>query len=146
MIRRSQRWRQIAKAFFDDYVRNNIMEKKEGIINLHIVNLRAITSLSGEINCQQDLLQKIVFASFQRINACTVIDRIKNEKENEIMSSIIKLTIKETTIPLRDFKREFGNFATELNRRNSGLNLNTQELMRFIKPLYLETVEEIFNS
>lgn len=138
-----ERWCQIAYAVFDRYVTKRMIETnfvvtEEGIDDQDLHNMAA------QMNCEPGPLRAAV------VNACSRVTRehlsipISQEKEMTIMKAATKLYLQETSVSLINFKREFGKVVHELNHKNIGLHIATEELKAFVGPIHAEVIAEFY--
>lgn len=139
-----ERRRKIAMANFDRYVHQRLIEACY-VITDDGIDERAMSCLAKQVGCNPDRLHETIVNSLNRINKDDFLMAIKPEEEDRVMMLVAKLHIKESTSPMLNYKRDFGRILRELNHCNFDLNITMEELISFIKPLYLEVVEEIFN-
>ena len=138
------RWREIALANFDRYVKKRLIENCY-VINDDGIDDRELGCLANQMNCDPIKLHQVIAISLGRIAKSPVDMKISNEEELLIITKAAKRHIKESTTPLLNFKREFGRMVQELHHQNLDVKITREELLAFFKPLYLEAVEEIFS-
>lgn len=144
-----KRWREIALANFDRYVTRRLINPCY-VIHVEedseeIINKRELGCFAKEMNCDPVKVKKVLIISLGRITKNTLTIRTTNKEEALITRAAAKLYIKENAVSMFNFKREFGRIIQDLNHHNAGLHISKEELYEFIKPLYLEAVEEIFS-
>ena len=139
-----ERWREIALANFDRYVKKRLIEPCY-VINDDGIDERELSCLANQINCDPIKLHQVIAISLGRIAKSPVDMKISPEEENLIMAKAAKRHIKESTTPLLNIKRELGRIVQELHHQNLDLKITKEELIAFLQPLYLEAVEEIFS-
>lgn len=137
-----ERWRQIALANFDRYVKQRLIETSY-VVTDDGIDERNLCCLADEAKCNVDNLQKTISNSLNRINKNHLPTTILETDENDVMIALAKLHIKEYAGSMLNHKREFGRILKELNHYNFGLHVSTDEFISFIKPLYLAAIEEV---
>lgn len=137
-----RRREQIAKAVFDHFVLKTVIEDDH--VFAGAVDLRFLNGLAKKLDCNAHALSVSISRACGRIASVATNGALPKEEEAKVMLAAAKYQISELEIPLKNYKREFGNFTAELNARNLGLNLKTKELLTFAFPIYWEIVEEIF--
>lgn len=140
----AKRWYQIAVANFNRYVQKRLVETCY-VVNDDGIDERELGCLAGQMNCDPIKLHQVLAISLGRITRNPVEIKISEDDEVIVMKQAAKLHIKESAVSLINFKREFGRILQELNHHNSGLHISKGELYEFIKPLYIEAVEETFS-
>lgn len=140
----AKRWREIAIANFDRYVTKRLIEPSY-VVSSEGIDPRELGCLAIQMNCLDNKLHESLVVSLGRISRNPVKVDISTEDEETVIRQAAKLHIKESAVSLLNFKREFGRIIKELNHSNSNLHVTKEELYEFIKPLYLESVEEIFS-
>lgn len=137
-----KRREQIAKAVFDRFVLKNVIEADENFAGE--VDLRFINNLAKKLDCNAQALKLSIGKSCGRIGHVSVQHNLPKTEEAKIMHAAAKHHIKGIEVPLKNYKREFGNVTAELNNSNPDLHLKTNELLTYAFPIYWEIMEEIF--
>jgi len=140
----AKRWREIALANFDRYVKKRLIEPSY-VVSGEGIDSRELGCLSAQMNCSSDTLLKALTLSLGRISKDQMEINISAEEEEIVIRKAAKLHIKESAVSLLNSKRELGVVIKEINHSNSNLHITKEELYEFVKPLYLEAVEEIFS-
>jgi len=138
-----KRWQEIAQALFDHYVRKRFIGENFIIVDKEI-NKRQLLLFSKLANCEPDSLEASIRASCGRIGHISLAGQLPKRDEREIILAVIKAYVRIINIPLKDYKRSFGNMTSEINYCNPSLHLKTKELVCFAYPIYRAVFEEIF--
>lgn len=137
-----KRREQIAKAVFDRFVMKHIIEADENFTG--DVNLRFLNNLAKQLGCNVRALELSIGKSCGRIGHVSVQHNLPKTEEAKVMMAAAKYYIKGIEVPLKNYKREFGNVTAELNNQDPDLHLKTKELLTYAFPIYWEIMEEIF--
>ncbi len=139
-----KRWREIALANFDRYVKKRLIETCY-VINENDIDERELSCLAKEMDCCPIKLHQVIANSLGRIARSPVEMKISQEDEAVVMTQAAKLHIKESKTSLLHLKRELGHIVQELNHQSLDLKISKEELFAFTKPFYLEVIEEVFS-
>lgn len=137
-----KRRHQIAEAVFDRFVLKYVIDSE--MLDGEKINLRGLNNLANQLKCNVHALSIAIGKSCGRISSTLVTKTLPKEQEELVMWAAAKHHILQIEVPLKNFKREFGNVTIELNAQNPALNLKTKELLEFAYPIYLQIIEDIF--
>lgn len=139
-----ERWRQIALAYFDYYVLEYFANKSYVINEVSgRLNERELKTFSSRIKHDPDKVHSAIATSCGRISQEDVRLIISEKEEELIIKDSIKLCLKENNCSLFMQRRKMGNIRMKINHVNPNLRVSLSEFIDFLKPLYIEAVEEI---
>lgn len=138
-----ERWRQIAVANFDRYVTKRMIEPNF-VVNEEGIDDQDLCNFAKQIECDPKNLRAAVANSCARISREHLVIPISDEDEKAIMKSTAKLHLKEISVSLINYKREFGRVVHELNHNNIGLHITVEEMKAFVGPLHQEVITEFY--
>lgn len=138
-----ERWRRIALASFDRFVTDRMI-KKNFVVTNNGINDQDLCNFAKQINCDPGMLRAAVANACSRIAKEHLWIPISQESEAEIMKASAKQHLKEISVSLLNFKREFGKVVKELNKENSGLHISVDELKAFVGPIHAEVIAEFY--
>lgn len=139
-----KRKKRIAEAALDRFVRKNIIDSEE--IQNPELNKRFLNQLAKDAGCNVHALTITIEKSIGRIGGFQINRDLPQKEEEKVMIAIAKYHIRGIKVPLKDFKRQFGNVTAELNSKNPNLKLKVKELQEFVYPIYLLALEEVFEN
>ncbi|MEI6835301.1 MAG: hypothetical protein WCK59_00510 [Candidatus Falkowbacteria bacterium] len=134
----------LSQALFDHFVRKRFIGE-DYIIHGEELNQRELHLFAKAAGCDAESLSSAIYASCGRIGGHKLPPQLPKKDEIEIIMGVIKFYVKGINIPLKNYRRDFGNMAAEINHFNPGLKLKTQELIGFAYPIYRSVFEEIFD-
>ena len=140
----TERQEEILKAFFDSYVRKEIIEKNS-ISSQEDIRL---DEPELDIDCRSYDLYAAIMISYCRINSEKLIKQIENSISGEIilekvMLLVIKEQMKKLAVSPVIWSRYFINTTSRLNEENRDLNLTISEFIEFLHPIYWESIKEM---
>jgi hypothetical protein len=138
-----KRRRQIARAAFDLYVLDKLISEDLVTENGQI-EVRLLNRAAKEIGCRAHSLSLAINMACSRLSSEPITKTLPKEEEELVILATAKYRIKELTVPLKNFKREFGNVTAKINERYPHLHLKTSELFQYVYPIYMEVLDEIF--
>lgn len=138
-----KRKRQIARAVFDLYVLEKIVNE-ELVTEDGKVELRFLNRVAKELRCAPYSLSLAINMACSRLVSLKITKTLPLSEEEKVIMAVAKYRIKEISVPLKNFKREFGNLTTKINERYPSLHLKTSELFQYVYPIYSEVVDEVF--
>ena len=138
-----KRWSQLARASFDRYV-NKRMVDGNFIVTDDGIDDQDLHNFAKQIDCEPGVLRAAVVNSCSRITKENLWIPISQEKELLVMKAAIKQYLREISISLLNFKREFGREIIEINKNNIGLHTNIDEFKNFIGQLHAEVIAEFY--
>ena len=143
----TERQQEILKAFFDSYVRKEIIEKNS------ISSQEDIRIGEPELNidCRSYDLYAAIMTSYCRITSEVLPKRLEDSIQGEIiienvMLLVVKDKIKQLAVNPVIWTRYFINTVDKLNEENRDLNLNTGEFINFFHPIYWEAITELVSK
>ena len=137
-----KRRKHISEAVFDRFVMKYVIESD--ILEGKQFNLRQLNQLASQLKCNAHTLSIAISKSCGRISGTPVTQTLPKDQEELVMWAAAKYHILQIEVPLKNYKREFGNVTVELNAQTPDLNLKTKELLAFAYPIYLQVMEDIF--
>ncbi len=142
-----RRRRRINEALFDYFVAKYILPT-EGIISEEgVIDTRFLNGLAEQLGkCNSHALRLSIQASCARMTGLSTKKIVPKEEEEKVMWAAAKFRITNSKQPLKNYKRGFGNLAAELRKQNPRARITTEQLLQFAYPIYLEVIEEMFNS
>ena len=141
-----KRRRRINEVLFDYFVSKYILNV-DGIISEEgEVDIRFLNGLAKELKCNANALRLSIYVSCARMTGSKPTKTLPIAEEEKVMWAAAKRRITGNRQPLKDYKRGFGNLTAEMNRQHPNLKLKIEELFQFTYPIYLEVIEEMFNS
>lgn len=138
-----ERWRQIAIANFDWYVTKRLIEPNF-VVNEEGIDDQDLCNLAAQIKCDPGKLRAAIVNSCARISKEHLVIPISDEDEKVIMKAAAKLHLKEISMSLINYKREFGRIVHEFNHKNIGLHITVEEMKAFVGPLHQEVITEFY--
>lgn len=140
-----ERWRQIALTYFDYYVLEYLANQAYVISDISgELNERELENFSSRIKQNSDRVHSAIILSCGRISQEEVHPILFKEEEDTIVKSVIKLLLKENDCSLFIQRRKIGTIRSRMNHINPSLKVSLSEFIEFLKPLYIEAVEEVF--
>jgi hypothetical protein len=140
------RLRQITLATFDNYVIKRMLETSYIICDGGSLDERELGCLAANVGCDANTLHSVISMACGRISKQEVCLKISQEDECEAINKVIRFRIKQSIVPLANYRRELGKEVKELNHNHFNLNITLDELMLFIKPFFEEVLDEIFEK
>ncbi|MFZ2310409.1 MAG: hypothetical protein WAW11_02595 [Patescibacteria group bacterium] len=138
-----KRRRQIARAAFDLYVLDKLIN--EGLVGEDgKIEIRYLNNAAKEVGCKAHSLSIAIMMACRRLISDQPKETLPPEEEAAVLLAVAKYRIKEISVPLKNFKREFGNVTADINERYPGLHLKTAELFQYVYPIYVEVIDEVF--
>jgi hypothetical protein len=134
---------QIATALFDDYVYKRILNCFYVISEGGNFDERELGCLAVQMGVDTNKLHHAISLSCGRIAKESVPVHISKEDELEIMKQAAKLRIRQSNIILDNYKRELPRLVKEINHSHFELKITVNEVKAFIKPLFIEVIEEV---
>jgi hypothetical protein len=141
-----KRLQEIGESVFDYYVRRRYVEKGFIIFDKDdfTYNERELRIFAKLAKCDKESLLSSLISSMGRINGYTTAPQQSSADETETINAVIKFYVEAINIPLKNYRRDFGNMTAEINRFKPELKLKTQELVEFTYPIYRKVFEGIF--
>lgn len=137
-----KRRKQIDEVVFDRFVLKYVIESD--MLDGEKIDLRKLNYLASQLKCNVHALSISIGRSCGRISSMPVTKTLPKDQEELVMWAAAKHHIMNLEVPLKNYKREFGNVTVELNAQNPDLNLKIKELLLFAYPIYLQILEDIF--
>ena len=142
----AKRTRQIEVALFDFFVQKNILEENANLISSRgKINNRFLTGLAKKLACNRLSLELAIQNSCARILGSTASTLLPVSEEKKVMLCVTKINISGNKEGLINARRMLGNLAAKLNKRQSSLRTNTDELIQYTKPIYHEVIDELLH-
>lgn len=143
METKGKRHQEIMRAVFDHYVRKRFLEKK--IINEEFeIDEQKLLAFAKMAKCDIESLISTLISSLSRIQNHPIIEQQSEKDEQETIFAVIEFYVKGINIPLKNYRRSFGNMTAEINLSNPNLKLKTQELAELIYPVCRRIFTDIF--
>lgn len=135
---------QIAAALFDNYVKKTIIERYYVIDENKNFNEQELESLAAKMIVNPGKLHDAIAMALGRIAKEPLeISRLSKKEEMHVMKQAAKLRIRQSAVVLDNYKRELPRLVKEINHANFNVRLTLNEVMAFIKPLFIEVINEI---
>jgi hypothetical protein len=138
-----KRRRQIARAAFDLYVLEKIVNE-ELVTEDGKIDARFLNRAAKEIGCKVHSLSLAINMACSRLSSEPITKMLPKEEEESVILAVAKYRIKESSVQLKNLKRELGNITANLNERYSHLHFKSQELIQYVYPIYVEVLDEVF--
>lgn len=138
-----ERYFQIAAALFDDFVFKRIISCYYVINEEGHFDDRELGCLAEQMKVSSSNLHHAISLSLGRISREPIISNLSKEEELKVMIQAAKLRIRQSNIILDNYKRELPRLVKEINHSHFELRLTVNEVKTFIKPLFIEVIEEI---
>jgi predicted transglutaminase-like protease len=143
----TEREQEILKAFFDNYVRKEIIEKNSVTSQEDI----RLDEPELDIECRSYDLYAAIMTSYCRITSEALPKRLEDSIQGEIiienvMLLVVKDKIKQLAVSPVIWTRYFINTVDKLNEENRDLNLTTGEFINFFHPIYWEVITELVSK
>lgn len=136
----------INEVLFDYFVSKHILNVDGIISDEGEVDIRFVNGLAKQMKCSSQSLDLSIKTSCLRMTGTKNGKLIPKEEEEKVMWAAAKFRIMNNKQPLRDYRRGFGNLAAELRKQSSRARITTEQLLQFAYPIYVEIIEEMFNS
>lgn len=138
-----ERYFQIAAALFDDYVKKTIIDRYYVVDENGAFDDRELGCLAAQMQVNPSNLHHAISLSLGRISKEKIAINFSPEEELKVMIQAAKLRIRQSSVILDNYKRELPRIVKEVNHPQFGLRLTVNEAKAFIKPLFIEVIEEI---
>lgn len=138
-----ERWKEISRAVFDYYVKKRFIEQNF-IVTAMGFNYQQLIAFAKLAKCDSASLILSLTSSIGRIGNRPLMQQQPEKDERETIMAVIRFHIEGVNIPLKKYRRDFGNMTSEINCFNRELKLKNHELKEFVYPIYRKIFEEIF--
>lgn len=145
-MEKDERWVLIARALFDDYVVKKLLNEFYVLNEDGNFDQCELGCLAAKMEVCPNKLHETISAACGRISKEVVPVRLKLEDEITILKQAAKLRIRQSSIIFDNYKRELPRLVKDVNEKNQELALTTNELKNFIKPLFIEVINEVLSA
>lgn len=134
---------EIATVLFDDYVMKRLLKSYYVIDEDNGFNERELGALAAQLCVSPEKLHHAITISLGRISKEAVPIALNQDEELAVIKPTIKMRLKQSSLSLESYKRELPRLVKELNHTHFSLNLNLNELKIFLKPFFIEVINEV---
>lgn len=139
----NDRWLLIARILFDDYVTKKLLNEFYVLNEDGNFDQRELGCLAAKMEVCPNKLHEAISAACGRISKEAVPVHLKLEDEITILKQAAKIRIRQSSIIFDNYKRELPRLVKEVNQKNPELHLTTNEIKNFIKPIFIEVINEV---
>ena len=104
---------------------------------------RELGCLAAKMEVCPNKLHEAISAACGRISKESVPVHLKPEDEITVLKQAVKMHIRQSSVIFDNYKRELPRLTKEINQKGLEPHLTTNELKNFIKPIFIEVINEV---
>ncbi len=142
-MEKDNRWLLIARIIFDDYVTKKLLNEFYVLNENGNFDKRELGCLAAKMEVCPNKLHEAISAACGRISKESVPVHLKPEDEITVLKQAVKMHIRQSSVIFDNYKRELPRLTKEINQKGLEPHLTTNELKNFIKPIFIEVINEV---